>query len=297
MVKFKPAKIVVPILIILLLAIAGVNAIVSVPTGHTGVVVTFGKVEDYVLTEGMHLKLPWQTVVKMDNRVQKNSVALQAFSSDIQQVNANVAVNYSVDRETSQNLYRNVGSSYYSTVMEPRIQENVKSVFSKFSAENLVASREDLSRQVSELLKPEMKAHGIEIISVSIEDIDFTDVFTDAVEAKQVAEQSKLQATIEQEQKIIEAEAQAERAVISAEAEASVRKIDADAAAYAIQVQAEAEAEANKKIAASLTDELIAYTEMTTWDGVLPKIYSGGNGSVIPVLGADLLSDTTEESE
>lgn len=92
-----------------------------------------------------------------------------------------------------------------------------------------------------------MKAYGIEIISVSIEDIDFTDVFTDAVEAKQVAEQSKLQAEIEEAQKTMIAQQEAERAQIQANANAEVAKINADAEAYAVKVAAEAEAESKSE--------------------------------------------------
>lgn len=280
----------IPLIIIGVIIVAALllssSIFITVPTGHTGVVTTFGKVEDYVLDEGVHMKLPWQNVVKMDNRAQKESLNLQAFSSDIQQVDVVCSVNFSVDRETSQNLYRNVGAYYYDTVMLPRIQECLKSVFAKFSAENLVAERATLSMQISDLLSPEMKTYGIEIISVSVENIDFTDVFTDAVEAKQVAEQSKLQAQIEQEQKVMEAMKEAERMKIAADAAAEVKKIEADAAAYAVEVAAQAEAEANEKLARSITESLIKYNEIQQWNGELPYLYSGENGGFLPILEA-----------
>ena len=164
--------------------------------------------------------------------------------------------------------------------MNPRIMEDVKAVFSKCTAENLVASREDLSTEVESILSPEMKAYGIEIISVSIEDIDFTDVFTDAVEAKQVAEQSKLQAEIEEAQKTMIAQQEAERAQIQANANAEVAKINADAEAYAVKVAAEAEA--NQKIANSLTNELIQYNEVSRWNGELPQVYA--SDGTVPIL-------------
>lgn len=288
MTKFKSngkkisVKLILVIAAAVILIILSAMCTVQVPTGHTGVVVTFGRTESYVLSEGLHFVLPWQNVIKMDNRAQKESITLSAFSSDIQQVEVNVSVNYSVDRETSQELYRNVGQYYYDTVMNPRIMEDVKAVFSKCTAENLVASREDLSTEVESILSPEMKAYGIEIISVSIEDIDFTDVFTDAVEAKQVAEQSKLQAEIEEAQKTMIAQQEAERAQIQANANAEVAKINADAEAYAVKVAAEAEAEANQKIANSLTNELIQYNEVSRWNGELPQVYA--SDGTVPIL-------------
>ncbi|MGI6202700.1 MAG: prohibitin family protein [Eubacteriales bacterium] len=274
---------VVLVVLIVAAALLSSSTIVTVPTGHTGVVTTFGKVESYVLDEGIHFKLPWQKVVKMDNRAQKETVMTQAFSSDIQQVDLVLSINFSVDRETSQNLYRNVGAAYYSTVIQPRLHENVKAVFAQYSAENLMSKRASLSGEIAELLRPEMKKYGIELINISIEDIDFTDVFTDAVEAKQVAEQSKLKAAIEQEQKLLEAQKEAERQVIAAKADADVRKIEADAEAYSRLTRAEAEAEANAKIAASLTEELIRYTQAMRWNGELPEFYGGSEG-VLPIL-------------
>ena len=249
-----------------------------VPTGHTGVVVTMGRASDEVLGEGLHFKLPWQNVVLIDNRTQKASLQMQAFSSDIQQVQVLCSVNYSVNRSTAQELYKNVGTSYYATVMEPRIMENVKAVFSKYSAENLVGARETLSQQVRDLLSPEMEYYGINVLSVAIEDVDFTDAFTDAVENKQVAEQTKLRTEIQQAELLIVEQTSAERAVVAANADAEVAKINADAEAYAKRVQAEAEAEANRLIAASITDELIRYVQMNGWDGALPRIMTDGSG-------------------
>ena len=266
------------------IAILVSSTMVTVPTGHTGVVVTFGHVEDYVLDEGVHFKLPWQTVTKMDNRAQKETLTFQAFSSDIQQVDVICSVNFSVDRETSQNLYRNVGVDYYGTVMEPRVYESVKSVFARYSAENLVGQRNVLSDEVMSVLSPEMKQYGIEIINISIEDIDFSDVFTNAVESKQVAEQSKLQAQIEQEQKTMEQNAEAQRKLIEVEAVAEAAKIKADADAYAARVKAEAEAEANEKISASISALYNEYKEIEKWNGELPQIVSGDGSSVLPIL-------------
>lgn len=283
---------IIVVLIAALVFVAANTVTATVPTGHTGVVVTFGHVEDYVLGEGLHFKLPWQQVIKMDNRAQKAQLNFQAFSSDIQQVDVACSVNFSVDKETSQHLYKNIGVSYYTTVVEPRILENVKSIIAKYSAENLIQSRESLSGQVKTILGPEMKNYGIEILSIAIEDIDFTDVFTNAVEAKQVAEQSKLQATIEQEQKNMEQEAEAKRKLVAAEAEAQVAKIQADADAYAVEVQAKAEAEANKKLSESLTDLLVKYNEILQWDGKLPQIV--GNDTVLPVIDMEEAAETTK---
>ena len=255
-----------------------------VPTGYTGILTTFGKVADYTLDAGFHLKSPFQKVTLMDNREQKSSVTTEAFSSDIQQVNIMGSINYNINKTTAMNLFKDVGVGYFNTLVSPRMLENMKAVFSKYTAEELISSRDQLSVETRSVLSKEMERYGINIINISIEDIDFADAFTNAVEAKQVAQQAKLKAQIEQEQATMEAQQAASRKKIAAEAEANVQKINADAAAYAIRAEAEAKAEANQKIAESLTDELIKYTEVSQWNGQLPTYMAGEGSQTVPVL-------------
>ena len=258
------------------------SCITTVPTGYTGILTTFGRVEDRTMGAGVHVIAPWQKIVKLDNRTQKVEINTQAFSSDIQQVDLKMSVNYCIDQTTAQNLYKTVGKDYYNTVLYPRILENTKAIFAKYTAENLLAHRESLSDQVHDLLAIDAANYGITIINLSIEDIDFSDAFTNAVEAKQVAAQNKLtaetqqaQKTMEQEQiakrRIIDANAAAEEAKIQAEADLEVTKIQADAAEYA----GLKEAAKNKAISEWLTDTLIQYYYIQAWDGKLPTTMFG----------------------
>lgn len=256
--------------------------ITVVPTGYTGILTTFGRVENRTISAGAHFIMPWQNVVKMDNRTQKVQISTDAFSSDIQQVDLQLSVNFCIDQETAQELYRSVGINYYDNVMYPRILENTKAVFSQYSAENLIAKRNILSDTIAESTAADMKAYGITIVSIAIEDIDFTDAFTTAVEAKQVAAQNKLTAETEQAQKTMEEEATAKRAVIAANAEAEKSVIAANAELEVVKIQAEAslyagekEAEMNKRISESLTANLLHYYWIKQWDGKLPTTVLG----------------------
>ena len=277
-------SVIIAVAILLLCAVIYMTCTSMVPTGYTGILTTFGRVEDYTLDAGLHMKNPFQAVVLMDNREQKTAFNTEAFSSDIQQVEVVGSVNFAINKATAMTLYKEVGTNYFTTLVMPRLLENTKATLSKFTAENLVAERENLSITIREKLVGEMTKYGINIISVSIENIDFTDSFTDAVEAKQVAAQKKLQAEIEQEQATMETKQAAERQRITAEAEASVKKIEADAAAYATKVQSEAEAEANRLISASLTEHLISWVQAKGWDGKLPTYMSTGEGVTLPIL-------------
>jgi len=267
---------------------------VQVPTGNTAIITTFGKVEDYTLEAGFHVKNPFQQIILMDNREQKTPFSTQAFSSDIQQVDIIGSINYAINKSTAMTLFKEVGTDYFNKLVYPRMLENTKAVFSKYTAENLVSAREQLSSQIRQNLSQEMERYGISIISISIENIDFTDAFTDAVEAKQVAAQKKLQAEIEQEQKTMETQQQAQRQKIEADAKAEVVKINADAEAYSTKVKAEAEAEANKKIAESITKDLIEFTQVNQWNGQLPTYVSGGAAEALPVLN---LTETQQQSQ
>lgn len=272
-----------------------------IPTGYTGILATFGKVEDTTMDAGLNFKLPWQDVITMDNRAQKVSYMDSAFSSDIQQVDVTYSINYNIDKTTAMNLYRNVGTGYLDTIILPRMTENLKAVFSKYTADRLVSERESLSAAIESLMRLDMKEYGITIIAINIENVDFTNAYTNAVESKQVAAQRKLQAETEQAQITMEAQAKAKRDVIEAEAkaqkdeinakvEANIKKVQADADEYAALKASDAEkytkeneAEANEKLSKSITNALIQYVQVQQWDGQMPDVMTGTSMSILDI--------------
>lgn len=284
--EFRWGHIIGSVVALIVAIILAFSMIKTVPTGYTGILTTFGKVEPNTVSAGVHVIAPWQKIVKLDNRTQKVSVETDTFSKDIQQVKVSLAVNFCIDQTTAQELYKTVGVNYYDSVVLPRILENVKAVVAEYSAENLVAKRGELSDEILTRLTDDAAAYGINIISISVEDIDFTDEFTDAVERKQVATQNKLAAETEQAQKTMEEQAAADRAVISAKAKAEQDVIAANAELEVTKIQAEAalyagekEAEMNKRIAESLTPNLVKYYYIKQWEGVLPKTVLGEDNS------------------
>lgn len=268
--------------ILLGVVLLGASCVASVPTGHTGVVTTFGRVEDYTLSAGIHTKAPWQEVVNMDNRVQKNTADLSCFSSDIQEVTMTYTINYQIKKSDAMTIYSTIGTDYYNTVILPCMMESVKVVTAQYTAEQLVSFRDEMAATIEQDLSQKLLSYNIEVVSTSIENMDFTDAFTEAVEAKQVAQQNRLRAETEAEQKIIEAEAAAK-----------VRRVQADAEAYELLKKAEAEAEANRNLAASVTDELISYNYVNRWNGELPQVMTGESG-LLPVLDVNRIVEGEE---
>jgi regulator of protease activity HflC (stomatin/prohibitin superfamily) len=273
---------------VLLIACLAASCISRVPTGHTGIVTTFGKVHDETLNAGLAWHAPWDNVINMDNREQRVSFNLQAFSKDIQQVDIQGSINININKATAMILYREVGVDYINIFVTPRIQEDVKIIIAKYTAEKLIESRQEASDSIYELIKTELADKGINVISLALENVDFTDAFESAVEAKQVATQEKQRAQTEQERMTMEEEAKAKRAVIVANAEAEKAKIAAQAELEVVKIQAEAalyagekEAEMNKRISESLTSPLINYYWIKQWNGKLPTV---STESMMPVL-------------
>lgn len=257
-------RIVAATLVIIIALIFAISCFSFVPTGHTGVVTLFGKVEDYTLDSGVHFKNPFARVIKMDNRIQKESVELSCFSSDIQEVEVVFTLNYQISKEYAMNIYKTIGKNYFDTAVSPIITESVKTVAARYTAEDLINKRNELAMAIETDMKEKLLIFNIELVSTSIEDMDFTDAFTNAVEEKQVAAQNKLKAETEAAQKVVEAEA-----------EAQIRRVTAEAEAYEILQRAEAEAQANQKLAESITDRLIEYRYYEVWDGKLPQMVMG----------------------
>lgn len=257
-------RIVAAALVIIIALIFAISCFSFVPTGHTGVVTLFGKVEDYTLDSGVHFKNPFARVIKMDNRIQKESVELSCFSSDIQEVEVVFTLNYQISKEYAMNIYKTIGKNYFDTAISPIITESVKTVAARYTAEDLINKRNELAMAIETDMKEKLLIFNIELVSTSIEDMDFTDAFTNAVEEKQVAAQNKLKAETEAAQRVVEAEA-----------EAQIRRVTAEAEAYEILQRAEAEAQANQKLAESITDRLIEYRYYEVWDGKLPQMVMG----------------------
>lgn len=296
--KKRPKFVVWPLLIAIVLSIIMfiVACIAVVPTGYTGILTTFGRVEDRTVSSGINIIAPWQEVVKMDNRIQKQEFESAAFSSDLQEASYAVTINYSIDQTAARDIYKTVGTDYYSTVMFGPIQDNIKTIFAKYTAESLIGNRDILSQKVTESVASDMNRYGINVVSIAIRDIDFTDTFTNAVEAKQVAAQNKLKAETEQAQKTMEEEQTAKRAIIAANAEAEKAIIAANADLEVVKVQAEAalyagekEAEMNKRIGESLNGNVIDYYWIKQWNGQLPTTTLGSDTNYM--LSLDSLTD------
>lgn len=276
----KIVGIVVAAIVVIILIL---SSLAIVPAGSTGVIVTFGKVSDSALNEGLHMKVPFaQELVVVSNKIQVYEADASAVSKDLQTVNSKIAVNFRVKTDSSASIYKNIGSDYQTVILMPAVQESMKSVSAKYTAEQLITERNKVGDEIKAQLESKVSDYGIQIEKFNIVNFDFSAEFNNAIEAKQVAEQNLLKTKTEQEEAIVVAEADAKKKVIAAEAEAD-----------AIKKKADAQAEANKELAKSLNENLIKYQAVEKWDGVMPKVASSGN----PLVALDLDDSKTDSNE
>ena len=224
----------------------------TVQTGEIGVKTRFGKIVGTTANEGIVFKLPYEKLQKVNIKVQKyeNKEELSTSTKDMQIVeHIKVSVNYQINGNKAVDLYKRVGTKYQTTVLEPTIQETIKSVISQYTAAELVTKRSEVALNINETLR--LTNYGITSIAVAINNFDFSQAYNQAIEKKAVAEQEAQTS-----------KNQLEKAKIDAE-----RK----------KVEAEGEAAANKIKEKTLTDNIIKQQFIQKWNGQLPSV-TGGNG-------------------
>lgn len=283
----------------------------QVESGEIAVVKEMGRVSD-VKDAGVHFDF-WMTnsYVKYDTKVRQVDIITSSYSRDSQPIDLQMVVQYQVDKSYVKNIaltYGNLES------LENRIQsitiEKTKSIISQYSAESLISQRPELSAKVTtEVGNALANGYYIDVTNIALTNIDFSDAFEASVEAKMIAEQTKLQKDYENQAAEAAAKTSLEVAKMQADAEAYAKEKAAEAEAKAIITRANAEAEAlniqtlqvakmlgltiiegGKEVIkpnltleeANLIKEYVEYIKyLETWDGKLPEVVTDGSSIII----------------
>jgi len=227
-------------------------------TGEVGVFVRMGEVTQRVTTEGINFKVPWiEKIVIMNVKVQKSEAEVAAATKDLQDITAKFAINYQIEKSEARNLYSKVGLDYLEVLVNPVIQDAFKSATAKYTAEEIITKRNEVSDVVIKFLKEKLSPYGINIVDLNIVNVDFSAEFNKAIEAKQIAEQNAKRARLELET----TKAEAEKKVTAAKAEAEAMRLQkSNASAKYVELQ---RIEAQK-------------AAIEKWNGQLPTTMSGG---------------------
>ncbi|MFA6493004.1 MAG: prohibitin family protein [Patescibacteria group bacterium] len=245
----------------------------SVSSGHVGIKTNWGKVTGQA-GEGLNWYFPIGNAIEViDCRTQKAERSTSAASKDLQTVTTTIAVNYHIDRDKAKNLFSDVGYSkvtvsngqeswkeysYVTKIIDPRIDEILKSVTAKYTASQLITERQKVKQEVEVKLTRGLKDYDITVEpgGVSITDFDFSKPFNDSIEEKQVAEQTAQKALYELQQAEIQ------------------KKIDI--------MQAEGKARANQIQTQSLSKAVLEQKWIDKWDGHLPQAMGSNILSTLP---------------
>lgn len=220
-----------------------------IKAGERGVVLRLGAM-NRVMGEGLNWRWPLvEKVYKFDVKTQKYETEAIAYSKDIQTVDSTIALNYHLLPDSVGKLYQELGVDYRERVIDPTIQESVKAVTAQFTAQELIEERAKVKDQILVAMKERLTSRQIVVEDLSITNFDFSDNYEQAVEAKQVAQQTALKAANDLERVKLEAEQ---------------RVAQAKAEAEAIRIQAQAITQQGGKDYAQLK-------AIEKWNGVLPS--------------------------
>ncbi|MBD0307482.1 MAG: prohibitin family protein [Microcoleus sp. T1-bin1] len=244
-------------LLIVFLAILS-KFFVIVNAGERGVLMQFGKVQEQVLGEGLHVIVPTvYTVKKLSVRVQKQESSAEASSKDLQDVFTDVALNWHIIPDEANAIFQQIGDEreVVARIIDPAVEEVLKAVMAKYTAEEIITKRGEVKAAVDEFLTLRLLTYHIAVDDISLVHVHFSQRFSDAVEAKQIAEQEAKRG-----------EFLALKAVKEAEAKVNLAK---------------GEAEVQRLLQDNLTPELLERQAIEKWDGKLPLIVGDGGKNLL----------------
>lgn len=268
--------------IVVLVLISGLWT--TVQPGQRGVLIRLGEIQR-VVEPGLVIKVPIiDRVAIVDVKTQKYSsgeTAMEAASSDSQDVYVKASFNYRILPGNAFEFYQRVSTKdYRSTVIAPIFEQSVKASTVNYEAESLLANRNNLKTDIENELTARLELYGIEVEGVNVENIDFRPEFRNAIERKAVAKQNLLAEERELEITKIQAQRAAEKA--KGDAEAMLLQKEAEAKAKLLIAEAEAkELELKKQ---HTTTALVELEWIRAWNGVLPPFTFGSNQDVMPIL-------------
>jgi len=232
----------------------------TVGAGERGVRLRFSAVSGSILDEGLYFQIPFvERVVTMSVQIEKDEASADAASKDLQSVSTTVAVNYHLDPEQVDSVYQEFRDEYRSRIIEPSIQEAVKSAIARYTAEELITKRTDVREAIKTNVKEKIEPNGIVLDELNIVNFSFSNSFNVAIEKKVTAEQEAFAAQNKLEQVKFEAQQQIEEAKGKAEA---------------IRIEAEALRQ---------SPAVLELRALEKWDGVLPKV----TGDSVPFVKID----------
>ena len=240
------------------------GALGTVPAGTRGVLLRFQAPAGEIKEEGLYYKIPFvEQVVLMSTQIQKYTAPASSSSKDLQVVTTEVTLNYQLDAGSVGEIYTDLRQDYETRIIQPYIQEAVKSTTANYDAEELITQRPKVKDELQNLIAERVKPLGINVVQLSITDFQFSPAFQDSIEAKVRAVQQAL------------------------EAENALKRVEFEARQEITRAKAEAEGLRLQKqqITAQLLELRqieVQRTAVEKWNGVMPSVVT--SGGPVPML-------------
>ena len=268
------------VLIIFAIALSSVSAgLVFIQPDERGVVVSAVQEKGYrdlPLEPGLRWVIPFAETVQiysisrqtytMSVMASEGDVAgddsILARTKDGQEVYIDASVIYAIDPKSVVKLHIDWQNRYENEVVRPLARGIIRDMASKYGVEEIVSSkRVELVVNITNELEKKFSENDLIMVDFVLRNIHFSEEYAAAVEQKQIAEQTALQAQFTVEQK--KQEAEQARQVAQGKADSVV--IEAKGAAEARLIEAEAEAKALETISSALqgNPELLTYQYIT----------------------------------
>ena len=236
-----------------------------VPAGHVGVQVTLGKTNlERVLSEGVTFVNPISAVKNVNVQLQRAELTNQsAGTKDMQQVHTDLVVNFRLTPSMVPTIYKEYGLNVDAKVLGPAIGESFKSVTGKYTSEELITKREEVSAAILTRLQEKVTPFDITVSNISLVNFGFSKGYQDSIDAKMVATQNTQRA----EQELRKAEVDAKTRIAQAEGEAK-----------AISIQAQA-------IQSNGGAQYVQLQWIEKWNGKLPETVVGADTKTLMSIG------------
>ena len=229
-----------------------------VDPGERAVFARFGEIWEQCYPEGLYWYNPFTTdMYEIDVKVQAAGFKADAASRDLQDIHAELVVNYSIDGTQCHKLVQTVGTHFQERLIQPAVQEVLKAATAHFPIEKVIQERAKLKDEIVFGLRARLTPYNIIVHDVALTNFAFSEEFSNAIERKQVEEQNVQRAEFLRQQAVKEAE----------------RHV----------ALAKGQAEANTLVRQSLSGDLLTFEALKKWNGILPTV----TGGAVPFIGLD----------
>jgi regulator of protease activity HflC (stomatin/prohibitin superfamily) len=272
-----------------LIAVVALNPLVIVGSGEKGLVFNWGAVQEEVLDQGMHFRVPFMqhvetlTIQPIQEEVAVPVDAGGAITKDNQTVGAETLVYYQYDPTKLVHMWREYGTENITRLVSSALKETFKETIGDYTIFDVAQNQEELRGKVTNGVKTKLANYPVIVTEVRIQNYDWSDAFDKQIQlTMQAAQQVK-----QKEQELLIAEQEAQKQVKSAEAakQALIQEAEGEKEAAKLRAEAKAlEGEGIKKYNDAIAQNLevtlklkqldVEMEKATHWTNVPQQVYT-----------------------